>query len=70
MITKEYLEEQLVNLTAQQEQLLAQANAASGAIELIKHLLTQTNDSVNTEQLEQMVGGKIKDIKAINESKS
>lgn len=69
MITKDYLEEQLTNLKAQQEQLLAEANAASGAIQFIKHLLSLDENSLNTEQLEALVGGKLQSIEEVPNEK-
>lgn len=39
MVTREYLEEQLANLTRQAEQALATLHSANGAIATIKHLL-------------------------------
>ena len=69
MITKEYLENQLENLKKQQEQLLAEANAASGAIVFIQHLIQNYSDSLNQEQLENLVGGKLQSIEEVKETK-
>lgn len=55
MITREFLENEIQTLEVQKEQHLAAANAAGGAIEGFKYLISQL------EQPEQEVVGKDKD---------
>lgn len=56
MITKEFLENEIKTLEIQKEQHLAASNAAGGAVEAFKYLLTQFKDSLSVEDLENLTG--------------
>ena len=68
MVTKEYLEQQVINLTQQKEQYAAQAAAASGAIELLNHLIEKwdNSDALTIPEFEEVVGGKVQEIKKVD----
>ena len=63
MITKEFLENEIKTLEIQREQHLAAANAAGGAIEGFKYLLTQFEPNALTiTDLEGLTGMKYEGI--------
>jgi hypothetical protein len=60
MITKELLEGQIKQLTAQKENAIAVFNQASGALQLCEFLLSQVGEepALSEDQLAEMIGGK------------
>ena len=71
MITKEFLENEIKTLEIQKEQHLAAANAAGGAIEGFKYLLTQLEpkDALTISDLESLTGLKYEGVSNAEEEK-
>lgn len=69
MIDKEFLENEIQTLTTQREHHLAAANAAGGAIEGFRYLITQleTKDPLTFKDLENLTGMKVEGIKNAKE---
>ena len=71
MITIEFLENEIETLTTQREQHLAAANAAGGAIEGFKYLISQLEEktSLDIEDLENLTGMTYKGVDNAKEEK-
>jgi hypothetical protein len=66
---QQILREKIALLEQQRDQHCALMNQAIGAIALAQHLLEQ-KDALSIEELEQMVGGKVEAIEAIDDHKN